>query len=91
MYKWSVVTYVTHIQFNYIYMGYDNSTIKHNFYVPKKPLSFLKEKPMYRLKYQYDLLEVILNKSRTAIRQDMRRKGLGNTAEDFAMYLKSMK
>ena len=50
----------------------------------------LREWKYYRLKYQYELLEAITGKNRRSIRDAMRYKGLGNTTEDFVLYLKSL-
>jgi len=47
-----------------------------------------KDRPYYRLKYNYDLLELILGKSRQAIKKHLKRKGFNNTPESMAEYIK---
>jgi len=49
---------------------------------------YLKERPYYKLKYNYDLLELILGKNRKAIRKQLKRKGFNNTPESMAEYIK---
>ena len=47
----------------------------------------IKDKNRYRLKYQYELLEKLLDKNRKSIRDAMRYKKLGNSTEDPTVQL----
>ena len=47
----------------------------------------LKNRPKYRLKHIYQLLELVTQKDRKAIRKKMTRMDLQNDDEGFAEYL----
>jgi len=47
----------------------------------------IKERPFYRIKYQYELIQAITGQSKRAIRQAMKRKGLSNDENDFVAYI----
>lgn len=49
--------------------------------------SHLKDRPRYKLRHIYELLEVITGKNRKAIRKKMARMKLNYTDENFTQYL----
>ena len=49
-----------------------------------------KDRKAYRLRYQYELLEILLDKRRSTIRKAMHRMGMSNETEDFVEYIKSL-
>ena len=46
-----------------------------------------KEKKAYRLRYQYELMCLLLKTNKRNVRQRMRRQGMSNSVEDMARYL----
>lgn len=44
----------------------------------------------YRLRFQYELLEILLGRNRKTIRQDMRRKGYDNDGAGMAQYVRDV-
>lgn len=46
-----------------------------------------KDRTWYRLNHQYELLEVLTGRKRRNLRQQMRRRGYGNTVDEFARFI----
>ena len=48
---------------------------------------WLKDRERYRLRYQYELMELLLERDRRNIRQGMRRRGLDNDVDSMCRYI----